>query len=220
MKCSTRFVRARQPEQKEQRRSQILDATARLLESQGFDKLSLNGIARECGIAKSNLYRYFESREDILSQLLKEDWTHWLEELETDLSRLSGSNDLNAITDVLTRSIVRNPRMCQLMSVLASVLEKNISEETLYKFKSESVQLGMRLLQLTHSVVPDIPIERLMPAIQNLFALIAGLWPLCNPNPTVEAVMNRPELAPFKLEFEAGLKNSISLMLKGATKAD
>lgn len=220
MKCEHKFLRARQPEQKEQRRAQILKATAFLLERDGFDKVSLNAIARESKTAKSNVYRYFESREDIFLQLLKDDWIAWIDLIEEELKPYHDSNDSDGVAKVVTQAICESKRMCQLISVLASVLENNLSEKSLYAFKIESVQLGMRLLGNINSALPNIRSEKLMPAVQGIFALIAGLWPLGNPCPLVEKVMERPELAPFKLEFEVALENSIQLMLRGASVSD
>ena len=45
------WQRARNPEQKEQRRVAILDAAATLFEQGGLDNVSLNAIATEAGIS-------------------------------------------------------------------------------------------------------------------------------------------------------------------------
>lgn len=216
MKSECRFIRARQPEQKEQRRSQILHAAAELLAEEGFEKVSLNGIARRAGVAKSNIYRYFESREDIYLQLLKDDWQEWLEVLEAALAPLAGSDDVDQVTTLIGKRIADSPRMCQLMSVLASVLEDNISEALLYRFKLDSVQMGMRLVQQIHTALPGIQQQHLLPAVQSIIALIAGLWPLTNPNERVAKVMEKPELSAFKLEFEPAIIRSLQLLARGA----
>ena len=66
------FQRARRPEQKRQRRAAILAAAAELLASDGVDGVTLNRISHRVGLAKSNLYRYFDSREQILAGV----WGH------------------------------------------------------------------------------------------------------------------------------------------------
>lgn len=216
MKSECRFIRARQPEQKEQRRSQILESAAYLLERDGFDSVSLNGIARQTGVAKSNIYRYFESREDIFLQLLKEDWTNWLNEIEDSLAPLANSDDIEAVVETIGDAVVASPQMCQLISVLASVLEKNLSEDMLFKFKVESVQLGQRLILVVQKALPGLRSENLFPAVHSIIALIAGFWPLGNRNEQMERVMSRPELAPFKIEFATSLKSAMKLIIKGA----
>ncbi len=61
-----KFQRARRPE--EVRRQQILTAARTLLAERGVSELSLNELARRSGVSKPNVYRYFESREDVLLQ--------------------------------------------------------------------------------------------------------------------------------------------------------
>ncbi|MCG8668430.1 MAG: TetR/AcrR family transcriptional regulator [Pseudomonadales bacterium] len=215
-RCKSAFQRARQPEQKEQRKAEILAAAALLLERDGFDKVSLNGIAREAGVAKSNIYRYYESREDIFLQLLQEDWKAWLDNIEQALAPFEGSNNIDDVTILLAKQVEESPRMCQLMSVLASVLENNISEELLLSFKLESVQLGLRMISTVQKSLPDIKQENMLPAAHSIIALIAGLWPLANPSPMVEKVMDRPELVAFKMEFGESIKHSLRLIIRGA----
>lgn len=214
--CKTTFKRARQPEQIEQRRAAILAASALLLERDGIEQVSLNGIAREAKLAKSNIYRYFESREEIFLQLLKEDWAQWLEDIEKELESMAGGNDVEAVCALLVDSLMAAPRMCELISVLASVLENNLSEDALFKFKQESVQLGFRLLAAINKTLPTLTLEQALPIVHSVIALIAGLWPLGNPSPLVEKVMSRPELAPFKLEFKDALSSSLLLIFRGA----
>ncbi|MDX1695035.1 MAG: TetR family transcriptional regulator [Ketobacteraceae bacterium] len=216
MKSECRFIRARQPEQKEQRRTQILQAAATLLEDQGFENVSLNGIARQAKVAKSNIYRYFESREDIYLQLLKDDWRNWLDDIELSLSPLENSDDIDQVTALIASKIAAAPRMCQLISVLASVLEHNLSEELLYNFKLESVAMGMRLVGMLQSALPGIKQENLLPAVQSMIALIAGLWPLGNPNERVSKIMEKPELSAFRLEFDIAIAQSLRLLARGA----
>ena len=216
MKCKHSFKRARQPEQIAQRRADILNAAALLLERDGFDQVSLNGIAREAKIAKSNIYRYFESREEIFLQLLKSDWEEWLDKLEKELAEETIDGDVKKLAGIVSISISGNPRMCQLVSVLGSVLETNISEDALVKFKLETIQIATRMLTLFQTCVPAFPMERAYQIVTATTALIAGLWPLGNPSPVMNKVMELPELAPFKMEFATALERSLTLVFQGA----
>src|SRR5215469_4392552 len=50
--------------------SEILDAGRRHLATDGASALSLRAIARELGMASSAVYRYVESRDDLLTRLI------------------------------------------------------------------------------------------------------------------------------------------------------
>ena len=218
MKCVSDFKRARQPQQIEQRRQDILHAAAMLMAKQGFDQVSLNGIARKVGVAKSNVYRYFESKEHIFLQLLKQDWEAWQQHLQGKIDALAGSNDIEALAELLAQSLAEFPRMCELMSVLASVLEQNLSEQALLEFKLESMQLAVGIVAQIHRVLPTVKQEKLLPLTETLIALVAGLWPLGNPSPLVQKVMEHPQLQPFQMQFKTSLQRSLILVLQGASQ--
>jgi len=54
---------------KDQRREQILDAAAQLFASKGFEKTSVDEIARTAGLSKGAIYWYFPSKESVLIAL-------------------------------------------------------------------------------------------------------------------------------------------------------
>ena len=219
MKCISDFKRARQPEQIEQRRQDLLRAAAELMEEQGFDQVSLNAIARRAGVAKSNIYRYFEGREDIYLHLLRQDWDDWLTHIEQELAPLQGTGDIEALSKLIARSIAASPRMCTLVSVLGTVLEQNLSEQSLVTFKTEAMVLATRILKAICSVLPELPRDNLLRMGNTFFALIAGLWPLGNPPEAVQKVLQRPELVHMQVHFQSSLETALNLMLKGASKA-
>ena len=169
-------------------------------------------------MAKSNVYRYFESKEHIFLQLLKQDWEAWQQHLQGKIDALAGSNDIEALAELLAQSLAEFPRMCELMSVLASVLEQNLSEQALLEFKLESMQLAVGIVAQIHRVLPTVKQEKLLLLTETLIALVAGLWPLGNPSPLVQKVMEHPQLQPFQMEFKTSLQRSLILVLQGASQ--
>ncbi|KXF82656.1 TetR/AcrR family transcriptional regulator [Enterovibrio coralii] len=51
------------------KKTQILEATERLLAKHGFDRLSMQMVAKEAGVAAGTIYRYFSDKNDLLIQL-------------------------------------------------------------------------------------------------------------------------------------------------------
>lgn len=68
-----------------QRRNEILQATAALLDKVGFDDLTTTLIARELGISVGSLYHYFPHKQAILHALGEQ----WLEEYTIALADLA-----------------------------------------------------------------------------------------------------------------------------------
>ena len=209
------FTRARRPDEIAQRQEEIVSAAAALLDSEALDKISLNAIAREAGLAKSAVYRYFESREAIFLRILEQDWRQWLEQVEAALAPLAGSDDPAAVARALTSATVAQPRLCRLVSALSSVLEQNLSEDVVLGFKQESLTLATRMMEALHSALPSIPMNQWLDFANPAIALIAGLWPLSHPSETVRKVMARPEFAPFQPDFEQQLQRTLTLTLRG-----
>lgn len=65
-----RAVRVPTQERALRRRESILDATARILDRDGYDALTTNAVAREAGTAIGTVYEYFDGREALLEALL------------------------------------------------------------------------------------------------------------------------------------------------------
>src|SRR4051795_4176778 len=55
---------------REERREQLLDVTLRVLDARGFGGVTVEGVAREAGLAKTVVYDTFGGREELLKALL------------------------------------------------------------------------------------------------------------------------------------------------------
>lgn len=209
------FQRAREPGQKEQRRADLLAAASALLAAGGPDAVTLSAIARDAGLAKSNVYRYFESREQILLEILVEDELAWIGELERALAPLAGSGDADAVAAAIARTIAARPATCALIAVVAAVLEHNLSEDTVLEHKRRVLDVSIRIRNALHAALPALPHGRAESLSRSLHALVAGLWPMANPAPTVAAAIARPELSPLRVEFEPDLRAALAAMLRG-----
>ena len=87
------YLRARSPEQKEERRRHLLDtAKLLLLDMPDVHDLGINELARRAQMTKSNVYRYFESSEAVLLDVLIEEFIQWRTELRKAFSRDSKRN--------------------------------------------------------------------------------------------------------------------------------
>jgi AcrR family transcriptional regulator len=53
-------------------REAILDATARVFHDKGYDRLTIEGIAKEAGVGKQTIYRWWPSRGALIGECLAE----------------------------------------------------------------------------------------------------------------------------------------------------
>src|SRR2546430_5416730 len=94
--------------------------------------LSLNELSRRVGLAKSNVLRYFESREAVLLELLDSAWRDWLARLAEALpervdATASASTRYPQIAATITASLVDDRLFCELISVSSAGLAHNRS---------------------------------------------------------------------------------------------
>ena len=167
--------------------------------------MTLRDIASAAGVVKSNAYRYFESREAILLELLLEEEEAWIAEVERQLAPMAERGDVAAVAGVMTRSALSQPLLCLLTSALSGVMERNVSVEAITAFKLDSAALSVRLGNALKVALPALPHDRIHMLIRLLHAAVAGLWPIAHPAPAVVEALEAPELAPFRSDLEREL---------------
>ena len=69
-----------------QKRSQILKTAAQVFAESGYDRASMNQLAKACQISKANIYHYYESKDALLFDLLDT----YLKDLRDRLNSVEG----------------------------------------------------------------------------------------------------------------------------------
>ncbi len=59
-----------------QTRNRILETARRLFNQQGFDRVSMRILAKECGMAVGNLTYYYPHKEDLVAALMQDAFVH------------------------------------------------------------------------------------------------------------------------------------------------
>ena len=214
------WQRARQPEQKQERRTAILDAAGRLLDARGIEGTGLNAIAREAGIAKANIYRYFESREAVLLMLLQAEVDGWTAALSRRLVPLASSDDVDAIAQAFASTIAKRRRLCVLLAALASVLEHNVGADGIRMFKRNFLRSVEPAVTALAAAVPSLSVEEAFSCLAMLTMTAAGAWPHCHPSAAVEEVLAEPEFAAMRLSFQSAMQAHAAIVLRGLLSSD
>ena len=221
------FQRARSPEQRETRRRAILDAAAAMMAEMPVADISLRELSRRVGLAKSNVLRYFESREEVLLDLLDSGWTEWLAALARELQALPAlpaglgadsaetKQRVDAIAEAMARSLADRPLLCELASVTAPVLERNVSVPVARRFKIAAMNSMAVLQKLLRDHLPGLDEASAEQFTAASSVMVAGLWPLANPPSTVVAAYEDPTLAAARVGFEGGLRAFLTAQLTG-----
>jgi len=208
------WKRAQSEEQKRQRISEIVSATARLYKQYRFEDITLTRIAEEADFTRSNLYKYFSSKEEIFLAFLKRDILTWRE----DVLRTYGNRTIRSIetfASVWVDTLSRHQRLLDLVSILSSFLEKNVTEEVLIDFK-RSVKGELSVLsELLCRAFPAFTPDKAGEFLELQLASTIGLYQITNLSDVQRKVLDYPEFRHMKIDFKPYLQKTIECLLQG-----
>jgi TetR/AcrR family transcriptional regulator len=123
------WKRANQEEQKEMRRKEIREAALALRETCPFSEMTLADIARHASFTRSNLYKYYSSRDDLFLSLLRGEFLSWVAKAEEIFSAREYS--LKEFSHIWIDLILRFPLLIELLSLSLVQMEKGADESSL-----------------------------------------------------------------------------------------
>ncbi|MDT0330584.1 TetR/AcrR family transcriptional regulator [Nocardiopsis lambiniae] len=214
------FQRARSEEQREIRRRAILDTAAAMLDEMPVAEVSLNELSRRVGLAKSNVLRYFESREAVLLELLDDFLESWLAELADELAtgieaQSAPEERAGQLAEILSRSLAERVVLCDLFGAQGSVLERNVSVEVVKRHKRSSLTRLATMSELVRRHVPELGDETPLFCLVSLVSAGALSSYVPPPPSLLTAYAEEPELGVFHLELRDALRVSFTSTLLG-----
>lgn len=117
----------------EARREELLEVAKRSIISDGLQQFSLKNLAVEAKISEPLLYHYFNSRTDLLQQVLEKDFNQVIESLNI---ALEGADSLRDILDIYIARDYDQRDELSLIDILltdrdvAVVIEEKMSKQT------------------------------------------------------------------------------------------
>ncbi|KAA2243281.1 TetR/AcrR family transcriptional regulator [Chitinophaga agrisoli] len=162
-------------------REVIVGTATRLFYRQGYSNTGINQIVDEAGIAKSSLYHYFKSKEDLLMAYLEETGAKTHAALKAAADEVNEPRDkVVAIFDYLEGLVQQKDFFgCNFLNIVYELPEDAVRIREQVKYQKDTVrQLFAEILQPIHK-------ERLADEIYTLFegALIGNkvhsdTWPI------------------------------------------
>lgn len=208
------FRRAVKEDQKKQRRESILNGAADLFSRLSWDQVSLNGIAREAGFTKSNVYRYFSSKDEIFLTLLEDDF-HRFENMLIAKLQEAKSESIESFAVEWRNCLTEHQRLLKLIPQLSLSMEKNSSKPAIKKFKLSVHQINQRLSRQLMELFPRMDEAGCHEFIMLQIALIAGLYPMAQYSPLVAQALDELGMEYFQLNFFDEIERATIIMLRG-----
>jgi AcrR family transcriptional regulator len=218
---ATTFQRARSDEQRALRSKAILDTAAAMLREMPVAELSLNELSRRVGLAKSNVLRYFDSREAVLLELLASSAREWIAHLAAELPsavrrRAAFERRAEELAKAISTSLVERPVLCDLMSTQASVLEHNVSVEAVTSYKLASLADAEALAGLVRDALPELSHDDAWRYMVGLWLMTSALWAYARPPEAVlQACAADERLEKTHLDFPVALQDYLTTLAVG-----
>ncbi len=209
------WQRARTDEKKNERKEAIHKAAFALFKKNGYDKVSFNGIAVEAGFTKSNMYRYFCSKEEIFLNVFAELFEKWFEDYRMQLQKLKQNEVIKHFAKTWVKSLKSHPQFLDLTPMLFVSLEKNSSYEQLLKFKKLSKNLLYEISIEISRIYPDIQGEKAFKFLSLSYAATSNYWAAASQNEALKKIYQQDEFKELKPNFEEDLTSSIEIIIHG-----
>ena len=216
---SSTFLRARSDEQRQARRAAILETAAQMLAAgTRVADLSLNELSRQVGLAKSNVLRYFETREAVLLELLDAEQRAWLDEVEHLLAEPAheDADGVERLANVLSRTLASRPVLAELLASSAGVLEHNVSVDVAVSFKRRATEQALRLVRVAERAVGPLPPASGLALAGAVNLVAGGAWTACRPSPGMRAAYEQhPDLAALSLDYRVAVRELVATVPAG-----
>ncbi|RKF20236.1 TetR/AcrR family transcriptional regulator [Alginatibacterium sediminis] len=164
--------RARSVDEKALRKQSIIDALSSLLNT-SHELPSANQIAKQAGVTKGVIYRYFSTREEIFLSLLLQ--------LSEPLEQVFAQDldDIEQLKTLMINFYLNNPQFMLLGLAAPIVLEQNISAAVVKNFKLKAASIMDALAQ---SIAPfcSNSLAQRRQFINSFYQLSLMKWQHCN----------------------------------------
>ena len=196
------FVRARSPQQREDRLRRLTEVTRTLLDDTRASELTLGEIAAAAGLAKSGVLRYAGSREALLLSVMYHEHLGWLADLRTQLY-----DERRTPAKALAHTLAQRQVLCDLISA-APVLMNRLTPDAAAAVRTQARDIEDRLRE---TLEPRLSLDRqrLVLLTAAIHAFVGAVWgwaaidSVKQPEPGTEL---ENTLAALLRTFIAGLK--------------
>ena len=133
------YIRARSPEQKQERMEAIMAAADALFQQHPYHQITMGTIAEQLGWSRSNLYKYAATQEEIFLALHASKNRAWLEALAASLANapLPDADFARIWAD----TTAKHAGFLRYQEILISIIESNVTLERLTDFKRDFAEM-------------------------------------------------------------------------------
>jgi len=145
----------------------IIEAAARILETEGFDGYNTNAVAERAGVSIGSLYQYFPNRDSITRALIERETAALLDDVAAVEAEADGQVALRQLFAAAVRHQLRRPALGRLLDL----------EESRLPMGEDIQRTGDRIARvlrgcLAHAGLSGVPGN---PVAEDLMAIVKGM---------------------------------------------
>jgi len=149
---------------REQREDRILDAAAELMLRWGYNKTTIDDIARLAGVAKGTIYLHWKTREDLFTALMRREYNRLARDIQQRIAGDPDGGTLHGMTKHSMLATMKNPLMKAVLLRDTDLLGEWMRKEYASESFSEQTAQSLALFELFRSrgvVRDDIDVRKL-----------------------------------------------------------
>ena len=140
------YIRARSPEQKQERMDAIMKAADELFQQQPYHQITMGTIAEKLGWSRSNLYKYAATQEEIFLALHSAKNRTWFEDLSSALA--DAPLPTAKFAQIWAEVTERHADFLRYQDIVISIIESNVTLERLTQFKRDFAEMLAPIVEL------------------------------------------------------------------------
>lgn len=200
------------------RTHEITEATSRLFTTNRYEDITFAMIAKEANFTRSNLYRYFKTKEDIFLKLLELDASQWKADILQVLGheKLSDREFASRWIDVL----LKYNQMVNLLSILHTILEPKASIEALLSFGQSYVNEVKVVARRLHEILPFSSVETAFEFVFTQNSMVSSLIAMYYPSEKKKVLYEQMGMISDVAYFHELLRVNLENFLRGTLGSD
>ena len=172
-------------EQVLERKREIVEAVNKMFDEIDYQDISMKTISDNISIARSSLYCYYSSKEEIMLDLLKDNYLSFLNDL---IEIIKNKDD---IINKICNLYLNNTRLLKIISVHLIDIETHVSLESLINFKKDFVIPFQNLNKALKESYPYLLDSDITVISNSLIMFINSLYPMIHPNEIQKKAMEK-----------------------------
>jgi AcrR family transcriptional regulator len=195
-----------------ERRTQIIEAAARVFAQKGFHQATTKEIAQEAGIAEGTIYLYFENKEDVLVAVLTQPTVSLFLEIVGDTETL-GDDDEATLTYALHAAFALGQQYADYLRMFLSAIQAVDDEVRQQVYLRLEEQLGPVFQSYVQQRIDDGAFRDLDPQV-----VTQALVGMCLIFILTQELLMAKHVRP--LDFDAVVPVLVDLFLRGIAKRE